>query len=240
MTSEDSTLSYLPLAHIFDRIVEEFTLYSGARIGYYQVPAWDFWKAGCSSMLDSISRPQPAAACCSLHVSRQTKCEAVMQATAQVSKSGLVSYVLETLQTTRLLSWQGNPKKITEDVAALRPSLFIAVPRVLERIQAGIDAKVHSWRHFVAPGSISKQLLAPNERAFVSLSCLGAAASLHLHRGRCLRLRVLLVWQVKGKGLLTRLIFSLAFRWKQFRIHMGAPVESVSPPTCAMFVMDGT
>ncbi len=34
--------------------------------------------------------------------------------------------------------------------------------------------------------------------------------------------------QVKGKGLLTRLIFGLAFRWKQFRIHMGSPVESVS------------
>jgi long-chain acyl-CoA synthetase len=49
------------------------------------------------------------------------------------------------------------------------------VPRVLERIQAGIDAKV------------------------------------------------------KGKGLLTRLIFGLAFRWKQFRIHMGSPVESASP-----------
>jgi long-subunit acyl-CoA synthetase (AMP-forming) len=37
VTTEDSTLSYLPLAHIFDRIVEEFALYSGARIGYYQV-----------------------------------------------------------------------------------------------------------------------------------------------------------------------------------------------------------
>ena len=37
MTTEDSTLSYLPLAHIFDRVVEEFALYSGARIGYYQV-----------------------------------------------------------------------------------------------------------------------------------------------------------------------------------------------------------
>ena len=37
VTPEDSTLSYLPLAHIFDRIVEEFALYSGARIGYYQV-----------------------------------------------------------------------------------------------------------------------------------------------------------------------------------------------------------
>ncbi len=37
VTTEDSTLSYLPLAHIFDRVVEEFALYSGARIGYYQV-----------------------------------------------------------------------------------------------------------------------------------------------------------------------------------------------------------
>jgi long-chain acyl-CoA synthetase len=105
VTPEDSTLSYLPLAHIFDRIVEEFALYSGARIGYYQ----------------------------------------------------------------------GSPKKITEDVAALRPTLFIAVPRVLERIQAGIDAKV------------------------------------------------------KGKGLVTRVIFALAFRWKQLRIKMGAAVESAAP-----------
>lgn len=34
--------------------------------------------------------------------------------------------------------------------------------------------------------------------------------------------------QVKGKGLLTRVIFALAFRWKQLRIKMGAAVESVS------------
>jgi hypothetical protein len=37
------------------------------------------------------------------------------------------------------------------------------------------------------------------------------------------------VLQVKGKGLLTRLIFGLAFRWKQLRIHMGSAVESVRP-----------
>ena len=36
VTSEDSTLSYLPLAHIFDRIAEEFVLSVGARIGYSQ------------------------------------------------------------------------------------------------------------------------------------------------------------------------------------------------------------
>lgn len=37
VTPDDSTLSYLPLAHIFDRIVEEFALSVGARIGYSQV-----------------------------------------------------------------------------------------------------------------------------------------------------------------------------------------------------------
>ena len=35
-------------------------------------------------------------------------------------------------------------KKIVDDVAALRPTLFIAVPRVLERIQSGIAGKIHS------------------------------------------------------------------------------------------------
>lgn len=33
-------------------------------------------------------------------------------------------------------------KKITDDVIALQPTLFIAVPRVLERIQSGIAGKV--------------------------------------------------------------------------------------------------
>jgi long-chain acyl-CoA synthetase len=33
-------------------------------------------------------------------------------------------------------------KKLTDDIAALRPTLFVAVPRVLERIQSGIQAKL--------------------------------------------------------------------------------------------------
>ena len=40
-------------------------------------------------------------------------------------------------------SVQGNVKKIVDDVAALRPTLFIAVPRVLERIQSGIAGKIN-------------------------------------------------------------------------------------------------
>ena len=59
----DSLLSYMPLAHIFDRLLEEFALSVGARIGY----------------------------------------------------------------------WQGNVKKLMDDVAAFKPTLFMAVPRILVR-----------------------------------------------------------------------------------------------------------
>jgi long-chain acyl-CoA synthetase len=71
-TQEDNVLSYLTMAHILGRVVEEFALSCGASIGY----------------------------------------------------------------------WQGDVKKLTDDVAALKPSLFVAVPRVLERIQSGIVAKL--------------------------------------------------------------------------------------------------
>lgn len=35
-TKEDSYLSYLPLAHIFDRVGEEMMTFSGSSIGYWQ------------------------------------------------------------------------------------------------------------------------------------------------------------------------------------------------------------
>ncbi|KAK9812539.1 hypothetical protein WJX73_007361 [Symbiochloris irregularis] len=38
--------------------------------------------------------------------------------------------------------WQGDVKLLTQDVAELRPSIFIAVPRVLERMQGGIAQKL--------------------------------------------------------------------------------------------------
>jgi long-chain acyl-CoA synthetase len=67
---DDSHLSYLTLAHILDRVVEEFALSVGAHIGY----------------------------------------------------------------------WQGDVKKLTEDIGALRPTLFVAVPRVLDRMKSGIES----------------------------------------------------------------------------------------------------
>ena len=35
---------------------------------------------------------------------------------------------------------QGNVKLLMDDVAALRPTLFIAVPRILERVEDGGEA----------------------------------------------------------------------------------------------------
>jgi len=79
---KDRFLSYLPLAHIFDRINEEWFLYLGAAIGY----------------------------------------------------------------------WQGDVNKLLEDVAELKPSLFIGVPRVFDRIYSRVMGMVQG-------GSFLKRLL---------------------------------------------------------------------------------
>lgn len=72
LSTRDSLVSFLPLAHIFERIIEELALDCGTRIGY----------------------------------------------------------------------WQGNVKLLMDDVQALRPTLFIAVPRILERVCDAVEAKL--------------------------------------------------------------------------------------------------
>lgn len=47
---------------------------------------------------------------------------------------------------------QGDVKKVTDDVAALKPSIFAAVPRVLDRMKSGIEAKIKKqpgWRQAI-------------------------------------------------------------------------------------------
>nr|XP_024379414.1 long chain acyl-CoA synthetase 4-like isoform X3 [Physcomitrium patens] len=73
-TEKDVYYSFLPLAHIFDRLTEELFVFLGASIGY----------------------------------------------------------------------WQGDVKKITEDLAVLKPTLFVAVPRVYNRIHAGIFGRINA------------------------------------------------------------------------------------------------
>ncbi|KAG9145075.1 hypothetical protein Leryth_018365 [Lithospermum erythrorhizon] len=69
---KDVYLSYLPLAHVFDRVIEECFINHGASIGF----------------------------------------------------------------------WRGDAKLIVEDLAELKPTIFCAVPRVLERIHTGLQQKI--------------------------------------------------------------------------------------------------
>ncbi|KAJ4711896.1 Long chain acyl-CoA synthetase [Melia azedarach] len=82
LTVKDVYLSYLPLAHIFDRVIEEFFISQGAAIGF----------------------------------------------------------------------WRGDVKLLLEDIGELKPTIFCAVPRVLERIYLGLNQKISS-------GSLLKKTL---------------------------------------------------------------------------------
>ena len=42
--------------------------------------------------------------------------------------------------------WRGDIKGLVDDIAALRPTIFIGVPRVFDRIYTGVLAKVRSHR----------------------------------------------------------------------------------------------
>ncbi|XP_028118200.1 long chain acyl-CoA synthetase 4-like isoform X2 [Camellia sinensis] len=74
LTEKDVNLSYLPLAHIFDRLIEECFINIGGSIGF----------------------------------------------------------------------WHGDVKLLTEDIGELKPTIFCAVPRVLDRIYAGLQQKISS------------------------------------------------------------------------------------------------
>ncbi|XP_044945976.1 long chain acyl-CoA synthetase 4-like [Hordeum vulgare subsp. vulgare] len=69
---DDVYISYLPLAHIFDRVIEEVFIHHGASIGF----------------------------------------------------------------------WRGDVKLLVEDIGELKPTIFCAVPRVLDRIYGGLQDKV--------------------------------------------------------------------------------------------------
>lgn len=71
---DDVYLSYLPLAHVFDRMFEEVFIYHGSKIGF----------------------------------------------------------------------WRGDVKLLVDDIAALKPTVFCAVPRVLDRIYSGLTTRISS------------------------------------------------------------------------------------------------
>lgn len=74
LDENDVYLSFLPLAHIFDRVIEELFIWTGASIGF----------------------------------------------------------------------WRGDVKLLTEDIGELKPTIFCAVPRVLDRIYSGLTQRISS------------------------------------------------------------------------------------------------
>ncbi|XP_028774783.1 long chain acyl-CoA synthetase 4-like [Neltuma alba] len=72
LTEKDVYISYLPLAHIFDRVIEELFIWHGGSIGF----------------------------------------------------------------------WRGDVKLLIEDIGELKPSIFCAAPRVLDRIHSGLTQKI--------------------------------------------------------------------------------------------------
>ncbi|WOK91383.1 long chain acyl-CoA synthetase 4-like [Canna indica] len=82
LNEDDVYMSYLPLAHIFDRVIEEMFIFHGASIGF----------------------------------------------------------------------WRGDVKLLVEDIGELKPTIFCAVPRVLDRIYTGLQGKI-------ASGGLLKQTL---------------------------------------------------------------------------------
>eukprot|EP01018_Ginkgo_biloba_P032203 Gb_18621 [translate_table: standard] len=82
VTETDTYFSFLPLAHIFDRIIEEYCIFKSASIGF----------------------------------------------------------------------WHGDVKLLVEDIGELKPTIFVGVPRVFDRIYTGINAKISSG------GALTKRL----------------------------------------------------------------------------------
>ena len=93
---DDVYISYLPLAHIFDRVIEEVFIRHGASIG--------FWRG----------------------VRIQNTCSILLLATFFISAIWSIRILLQDV------------KLLVEDIGELKPTVFCAVPRVLDRIYGGI------------------------------------------------------------------------------------------------------
>lgn len=46
----------------------------------------------------------------------------------------------------RIGYFQGDVRKLVDDIGALKPTLFIGVPRVFDRVYSGVYEKVRRWR----------------------------------------------------------------------------------------------
>ena len=107
-TEEDSYFSFLPLAHVYDQIIESYCIYKGSSIGFWRGVRLRFIS------LNEFSLPSIYLTVClwlpMLNLSN-------------------VFFVALNLQDIRFLM---------EDIQELKPSMFCGVPRVYDRIYSGI------------------------------------------------------------------------------------------------------
>jgi hypothetical protein len=162
---QDCTLSYLTLAHILGRALEEFALSMGASIGYWQVGLLALavaatgtsrrhglggpFRVRAAFMSPEIARTQPDWALSITYSPASIEnlpgncTRAAESKCCGLDVRGLGAPAIEALRPSGIAAAaQGDVKKLTEDITALKPTLFVAVPRVLERIQSGILAKL--------------------------------------------------------------------------------------------------
>lgn len=212
VTSEDSTLSYLPLAHIFDRIVEEFALFSGARIGYFQVPTD---AAGVESM-----KPRVVSAHSDV-LSMQFMCVACSQLSAgscaqPYAHRSASSHACRATQGRSRMMWRRCGRRCSSRCRVCWSASRLALtPRYCPQP----SFMLHATTNITCMKDAVLQLDKCSPYALLT--------SQHPNGVNGTTCKSMLL-QVKGKGLMTRLIFGLAFWWKQLRIRMGAAVETVS------------
>ncbi|CAH8360106.1 unnamed protein product [Eruca vesicaria subsp. sativa] len=104
LTVKDVYLSYLPLAHIFDRVIEECFIQHGAAIG--------FWRG--------------------VSTAQSFSCKPVL------NFFSLTFFGLSTQDV----------KLLIEDLGELKPTIFCAVPRVLDRVYSGLQQKLAAGGFF--------------------------------------------------------------------------------------------
>jgi AMP-binding enzyme len=114
-------LSYLPLAHIFDRVAEETFLSLGGSIGY----------------------------------------------------------------------WQGSPKTLLDDVGALRPTIFVGVPRIFDRIYTGVSHKARlCLQHALLVAAAYRVHVAPLQDIVLGPTASARNCAPHSSHHPCMRLSI--------------------------------------------------
>ena len=55
----------------------------------------------------------------------------------------------------RIGYWQGSPKTLMDDIGALRPTIFIGVPRIFDRIYSGVTGKARQFMPGALLGTVA-------------------------------------------------------------------------------------